>query len=74
MRAGPLYEPVFTVGQRVIATGRPYPGLTEGREYVVTKYEKSGRDPTFRWPAYVFVLGDLGKTVCAHTHRFRTAA
>lgn len=64
-------DPVFAVGQRVVAAGRPYPGLTEGKEYVVTKYEDRAHTPSFTWPAYVTVIGDFGLPVTGHTYRFR---
>jgi hypothetical protein len=59
------------VGQALIAYGRPYPGLTEGKEYTVVRYEPRHGTPTFMWPPYITVIGDHGKPVTAHCHRFR---
>lgn len=64
-------KPVFEVGQVVEATGSYMWQLTEGKKYMVTKYEPEVYDPTFTWPAYVTVIGDMGKQVTGHTHRFR---
>lgn len=66
-------EPVFEVGQTVVATGSYNWLLTEGKRYTVVKYEPSVRDTeaNFTWPAYVTVIGDSGKRVTGHTHRFR---
>ena len=64
-------NPVFEVGQLVVATGSYNWLLTEGKQYVVIKYEPEQYDPTFTWPAYVTVIGDSGKPVTGHTHRFR---
>lgn len=66
-----MSEQVFEVGQEVIATGGYNWLLTEGKKYVVTKYEPKVYGPTFTWPAYVTVIGDSGKPVTGHTHRFR---
>ncbi len=63
----------FEVGQKVIATGSYGWLLTQGKEYEVIKYEPEVRDPTFTWPAYVTVIGDSGKPVSGHAHRFRPA-
>jgi hypothetical protein len=63
----------FKVGQTVIATAvHDYRyHLTEGKQYVVTKFEDRQPDQNFTWPAYVTVIGDWGKPVTCHTHRFR---
>ena len=59
------------VGQVVIAQGRPYPGLTEGKQYTVLRHAPRDVGPTFTWPAYITVMGDQGRPVTAHCHRFR---
>lgn len=64
-------EPAFEVGQVVVATGSYNWLLTEGKQYTVVKYEPEFRDTNFTWPAYVTVIGDSGKRVTGHTHRFR---
>ncbi len=66
-----MTEPVFTVGQRVRATGRYMHQLTEGKEYVVTEYSPKEYGPTFTWEACVTVLGDFGTPVSGHWYRFR---
>jgi hypothetical protein len=71
-----MKEQVFTIGQKVIATGRldGYRNhLTEGKEYTVTQYEPSYPSdlPNFTWPAYVFVTSDNGERLGAHTYRFK---
>ena len=69
----PIAEPVFEVGQVVVATGNYSWLLTEGKQYTVTKYEPECPDHAigFTWPAYVTVIGDSGKPVTGHTYRFR---
>lgn len=62
---------IFNVGDIVIATSSYNWLLTEGKQYVVTKYEPEFRDETFTWPAYVTVIGDSGKPVTGHTYRFK---
>lgn len=62
---------VFEVGQTVVATGSYNWLLTEGKKYVVTKYEEECRTENFTWPAYVTVIGDSGEPVVGHTYRFR---
>lgn len=64
-------KPVFKVGQLVVATGSYNWLLTEGKQYVVIKYEEECPTENFTWPAYVTVIGDSGKPVTGHTHRFR---
>lgn len=64
-------QPVFEVGETVVATGSYYCLLTEGKQYTVIKYEEEFRDGAFTWPAYVTVVGDGGRSVTGHTHRFR---
>lgn len=66
-----MADTVFEVGQVVEATGSYMWQLTEGKKYMVTKYEPEVYSPTFTWPAYVTVIGDQGKQVTGHTHRFR---
>ena len=63
-------EPIFKAGEVVVATGSYNWRLTEGKEYTVIKYEAEFTDTTFTWPAYVTVIGDSGKPVTGHTHRF----
>lgn len=64
-------ESVFSVGQVVVATGSYCWHLTEGKKYTVVDYQPRQVGPTFTWPAYVTVIGDSGKKVTGHTHRFR---
>lgn len=64
-------DPIFTIGQAVIATGSYMHQLTEGKQYMVTGYEPELRGPTFTWPVYVTVIGDFGTPVTGHAHRFR---
>ena len=64
-------EPVFEFGQTVVATGSYNGLLTEGKQYTVVKYEPPFREPHFTWPVYVTVIGDSGKPVTGHAHRFR---
>lgn len=66
-------EPVFEIGQVVVATGSYNWLLTEGKQYTVVKYEPRSTTETenFTWPAYVSVIGDSGKKVVGHAHRFR---
>ena len=66
-----MAEPKFNVGQLVVATGSYNWLLTEGKQYVVIKYEPEYYDLNFTLPAYVTVIGDSGKPVTGHTHRFR---
>lgn len=61
----------FVVGQTVIATRSYGHSLTEGKTYVVTKFEPEFRDTNFTWPAYVTVIGDFGKPVTGHSYRFK---
>lgn len=63
--------PLFSAGQKVIATGSYNWRLTEGKEYTVVGYVTECVTPTFTWPAYVTVIGDNGAEVTGHTHRFR---
>jgi hypothetical protein len=66
-----MVEQKFRVGQVVVATSNYGGLLTEGKQYVVIKYEDKFYDTNFTWPAYVTVIGDLGKPVTGHTYRFR---
>lgn len=63
----------FTVGQKVIATGPYMHQLTEGKEYTVTAVEPEVCTTTFTWPEYTTVIGDSGKPVTGHSHRWRAA-
>lgn len=64
------YE-VFKAGERVVATCNYMHQITEGKTYEVVEYIERCVTPTFTWPPYVTVLGDFGKPVTGHTHRFR---
>lgn len=66
-----MNERVFKVGQQVIATGGYNWLLTKGKQYEVVRYDDPVRHETFTWPAYVTVIGDDGKPVSGHAHRFR---
>lgn len=66
-----MKAPPFEVGQVVVATGSYGWLLTEGKQYTVTRVDPEVRDGHFTWPAYVSVIGDSGKTVSGHAHRFR---
>ncbi len=64
----------FEVGQKVIATGSYGWLLTEGKTYEVVDYAPAWyMGSGFTWPAYVTVIGDSGKPVSGHAHRFRPA-
>lgn len=64
------HEPIFTVGQHVVATGSYMWSLTEGKVYTVVGYTPERPTPSFTFPASVTVVGDLGNHVTGHTHRF----
>ena len=64
-------QPAFEVGETVVATGSYNWLLTEGKQYTVIKYEEELRGGAFTWPAYVTVVGDNGRPVSGHSHRFR---
>ena len=68
-----MAERVFEVGEIVVATCSHAWQLTEGKQYVVIKYEPPYREPNigFTWPAYVTGVGDRGKALSCHTYRFR---
>lgn len=71
-----MKDPVFTVGQQVVA--RFISGyanhLTEGKVYTVTAYDPpTPVENGFTFPACVTVIGDWGKPVKSHTYRFRAA-
>ena len=59
------------VGEVLVATGRSYPGLTEGKEYTVVRYQPRDVTPHFTFPPYITVIGDQGVPVTGHCHRFR---
>lgn len=61
----------FSIGQKVIATGSYNWLLTKGKEYIVTKFEPESYTDIFTWPDYVTVIGDNGKPVTGHAHRFK---
>jgi hypothetical protein len=66
----------YTPGQRVvcISSGGCWWVLTEGATYTVVNYEPPYTDKEARnytWPAYLTVVGNEGKHVTAHAHRFR---
>ena len=65
-----LKDPVFEVGQVVIATGTYMHQINEGKEYTVIGYQPQEYTPIFTWPAYVTVIGNSGTPVTGHTHRF----
>lgn len=62
---------VFKEGQVIEAVGSYCHSITKGKKYVVLEYTPPVTTPTFTWPAYVTVLGDLGERVTAHTYRFK---
>jgi S-methylmethionine-dependent homocysteine/selenocysteine methylase len=66
-----MNDPVFSTGQTVIASAiGPYGNhLTKGKEYTI-KYEPRDVGPTFTFPAYAWVMGDMGVDVCCHAYRF----
>lgn len=61
----------FKVGQRVTATGSYGWRLTAGKEYEVTDVTPEEVTPHFTFPEYVTVIGDDGRPVTGHTHRFK---
>lgn len=67
----PTKDPVFQVGQNVVATGGYNWHLTKGKQYKVIDYTAECVTETFTWPVYVTVIGDAGKPVTGHAHRFR---
>ena len=71
-----MKDPVFTVGQQVVARfiGGYANHLTEGKVYTVTVYDPpTPTEVGFTFPAYVTVIGDWGKPVQSHTYRFHAA-
>lgn len=64
-------ETIFEIGEEVIGTGSYMHQITKGKHYRVTDYQPKQYTETFTWPTYVTVIGDLGKPVTAHTHRFK---
>ena len=62
---------VFEVGDRVVAHCHYMWSLTPGKVYTVTEFTPELVGPTFTWPAYVTVIGDLGRPVTAHWYRFK---
>ena len=64
----------FYEGQRVTATGSYGYLLTRGKEYVVVGVEPPCVLPTFTFPEYLTVIGDDGKRVTGHSHRFQPVA
>lgn len=64
-------DPIFEVGQIVIARSS-YPWrLTEGHLYTVVEYIPTEYSPHFTWPAYVAIVDDSGKLATFHAYRFR---
>ena len=68
-----MTEPVFNVGDKVTPVYTSGYHLTEGKTYVVVKYESSFCEETFTWPAYVQFHDDLGRLATAHARRFKAA-
>ena len=64
----------FYEGQRVIATGSYGYLLTTGKEYEVVGVTPPLVLPSFTFPEYVSVIGDDGKRVTGHNHRFQPVA
>lgn len=61
----------MTPGTKVVCRSNGgYFSLTSGKTYEVVDYQPSERVDHFTWPAYVGVIGDFGKRVYAHAHRF----
>ena len=63
-------ETRFTPGQEVVAAHSFYPYLTGGKTYTVKEFIEPVRVDGFRFPAYVVVARDSGKSGIFHTHRF----
>ena len=63
--------PEFEVGQEVIATCSYMHQLTEGKRYVVVEVIPKLVTPTFTFPVYIAVIGDFGKPISGHAHRFK---
>ncbi len=66
-----IKQTIFKAGQTVVSIGSYAYLLTEGKQYIVVKYEAECPDLNFTWPAYVTVIGDSGKPVTCHAYRFR---
>jgi len=70
-----MKEPVFAVGEKVIATGPYMHQITSGKEYEVIRYRPTHwADNGFRYSASVWVIGDFGTPVGGFTYRFRKVA
>lgn len=69
-----MANPVFEKGEKVRALCNYAYNITKGKTYEVVMYEPEfcdGRNSAwFTWPAYLTVIGDDGKAVGCHAHRF----
>ena len=65
-------EPVFKEGDIAICRFSRGYNITEGREYVVLKYEPKQQDDScsYTWPAYITFLDDDERKCKAHAQRF----
>ena len=66
-------DPTFKPGDKVVpfALAHYRNVFTEGRVYEVVRYEPELRDTTYTWPAYVWIINDLGELCCTHAYRFK---
>ncbi len=61
----------FQVGQRVKAVCSYMNQITEGKIYTVVQAQEPVKDDHFTFPEYTVVIGDFGKKVAGHSHRWR---
>lgn len=63
-------------GDRVVCVAPRGYALTEGKEYVIAEVEPALHCPyaRFTFPSYAIVLGDNGKLLWCHHHRFKPVA
>jgi hypothetical protein len=61
----------FQVGQRVKATCSYANQITEGKTYTIVEIQEPFKQDHFTFPEYTIVIGDFGKKVSGHSHRWR---
>jgi len=61
--------PVFKAGDVIICHSPQWPYISKGHEYIVEDYQPRNPQPTFTWPAYVFIIID-GVRHSFHASRF----
>jgi hypothetical protein len=64
----------FKEGEQVRAICNHAYRIKEGKIYTIIKFEPEFYDRTspsgFTWPSYATVIGDNGKPITCHAHRF----